>query len=61
MVPTIEKALVNKIPNILLQVDPIIWVSAPEVRAIAYIKVVVIPTPIITYRATLTIVPISSN
>ena len=60
IVPTIEKALVKRIPNILLHVDPIICVSFPVIIAIPYMIVVIIPTLIITNKATLTIVPISS-
>lgn len=60
IVPTIEKALFKRMPNILLHVDPIICVSFPVILAIPCMIVVIIPTLIITNKATLTIVPISS-
>ena len=60
-VPTILNALVSNMPNILDQVDPIICVSLFITIANAYIKLVIIPTPTITYKATLTIVPISPS
>lgn len=59
-VPTILKAFVSNMPNILDQVDPIICVSLFIAIANAYIMLVIIPTPTITYKATLTIVPINA-
>jgi hypothetical protein len=60
IVPTIENAFVNNTLNIFDQVDPIICVSLFVTIAAQYNKVVTIPTPIITAKAHLTIIFISS-
>jgi hypothetical protein len=60
IVPTIEKAFVKSTENILDHVDPIICVSLSDKIAKEYIVVVINPTLIITNKADLTIVLISS-
>ena len=55
IVPMILKLLVNKIPNMLLHILSTILFSMPRNKVTANITVVIIPTPEITHKETLTI------